>query len=112
MTGGARETQQTMNAAMLAVIMVFYADVFCGVVMRFNFYRKVCYLSCLAIISLALGLSHALVAQDKLSALVRVIDLSVGESVQVELCNGEHVQSSFEDLPINALYHSITLEPI
>nr|MCS5632459.1 hypothetical protein [Pirellulaceae bacterium] len=90
--------QQTMNAAMLAVIMVFYADIVCGVVMRFNFYRKVCYLSCLAIISLVLGLSNVLVAQDKLAALVRVVDLSVGESVQVELCNGEHVQVKLLDL--------------
>ena len=66
--------------------------------MRFNCYRKVCYLSCLAIISSALGLSNALVAQDKLAALVRVVDLSVGESVQVELCNGEHVQVKLLDL--------------
>ena len=88
-----------MNAVQLASgIMVFCADIFYGVVMRFNCYRKVCYLSCLAIISSALGLSNALVAQDQLAALVRVVDLSIGESVQVELCNGEHVQVKLLDL--------------
>jgi len=66
--------------------------------MRFNCYRTVWYLSCLAIISSTLSLSDSLLAQDKLAALVRVVDLTVGESVQVELCNGEHVQVKLLDL--------------
>ncbi|HIA63694.1 MAG TPA: hypothetical protein EYN93_12525, partial [Planctomycetaceae bacterium] len=66
--------------------------------MRFNCYRTVWYLSCLALISSPLGLADSLGAEDKLSALVRVVDLTVGESVQLELCNGEHVQVKLLDL--------------
>ena len=72
---------------------------FCyGVVMQFNYYRTVCYLSCLTVSLSVTNLSDALVAEDKLAALVRVVDLTVGESVQVELCNGERVQVKLLEL--------------
>ncbi|MBT6846684.1 MAG: metalloendopeptidase, partial [Planctomycetaceae bacterium] len=45
-----------------------------------------------------MSLSDSLLAEGKLTPLVRVVDLMVGESVQVELCNGEHVQVKLLDL--------------
>jgi murein DD-endopeptidase MepM/ murein hydrolase activator NlpD len=71
---------------------------FYGVVMQFNYYRTVCYLSFLTVSLSVTNLSDALVAEDKLAALVRVVDLTVGESVQVELCNGERVQVKLLEL--------------